>query len=98
MAELTLLHQEISLLKLRVAALESQRKNLESDLAVAMAERDQADEANTRLSEKLKSVERACDALELDILRERSKSNAAMQKIVQLENELADVFSDTDSD
>jgi chromosome segregation ATPase len=97
MAEVTLLHQEISLLKLRVASLESQRNNLESDLAVALAERDQADEANKTLSDKLKSAERACDLLELDILRERSKSNAAMQKIVQLENELSDLLS-SDSD
>ena len=97
MAELTLLHQEISLLKLRVASLESQRNNLESDLAVALAERDQADEANKTLSDKLKSAERACDSLELDILRERSKSNAAMQKIVQLENQIDDMLT-TDSD
>ena len=97
MAEVTLLHQEIKLLKLRVAALESQRKSLESDLSEAIAERDQADQASKALSEKLKSVERACDLLELDILRERSKSNAAMQKIVQLENELNDLLS-SDSD
>ena len=97
MAELTLLHQEISLLKLRVASLESQRNNLESDLAVALTERDQADEANKTLSDKLKSAERACDSLELDILRERSKSNAAMQKIVQLENQIDDMLT-TDSD
>ena len=97
MAEVTLLHQEIKLLKLRVASLESQRKSLESDLSEAIAERDQADQASKVLSEKLKSVERACDLLELDILRERNKSNAAMTKIVQLENELNDLLS-SDSD
>ena len=97
MAEVQILHQEISLLKLRVAALETQRKSLQSDLAAAVEGRSQVDELNKVLSEKLKSVERACDALELDVLRERSKSNAAMTKIVQLENELNDLLS-SDSD
>lgn len=97
MAEVTLLHQEITMLKLRITSLELQRHKLQSDLAVAIAERDQADEANKTLSEKLKSAERACDLLELDILRERNKSSAAMQKIVQLENELDDLLT-SDSD
>jgi len=97
MAEVQILHQEISLLKLRVAALETQRKSLQHDLSAAVEGRTQADEANKALSEKLKSVERACDLLELDILRERNKSSTAMQKIVQLENELNDLLS-SDSD
>ena len=94
MADITLLHQEITLLKLRITALEHQRNNLESELAVALAERDQADQANTKLSEKLKKCEVACSALELEVLRERRTSSAAMAKIEQLENELADAFSD----
>jgi len=98
MADITLLHQEITLLKLRIAALEHQRNNLESEVAVAVAERDQADQANTILSEKLKRSEAACNTLELEVLRERRTSNAAMAKIEQLENELADAFSDDDSD
>ena len=97
MADITLLHQEISLLKLRIAALEHQRNSLESDLAVALAERDQADQANTTLSEKLKKCEAACNTLEVEVLRERRTSSSAMKKIEQLENELADAFSD-DSD
>jgi chromosome segregation ATPase len=97
MAEVQILHQEISLLKLRVAALETQRKSLQHDLAAAVEGRSQVDELNKVLSEKLKSVERACDLLELDVLRERNKSSTAMQKIVQLENELSDLLS-SDSD
>jgi chromosome segregation ATPase len=98
MAEVTLLHQEIRLLKLRITALESQRNNIESELSVALAERDQADEANKKLSEKLRESEKKSDALELDILRERQKSNAAMTKIVQLENQLEDMFTTDDGD
>jgi predicted nucleic acid-binding Zn-ribbon protein len=96
MAEITLMHQEIIMLKLRITALESQRNELESDLAVALAERDQADKANQALTEKLKNTERVCSALEVEILRERRTSNAAMQKIEQLENELLEAFSDSD--
>jgi predicted nucleic acid-binding Zn-ribbon protein len=97
MAEITLMHQEIIMLKLRITALESQRNELESDLSVALAERDQADKANQVLTEKLKNTERVCSALEVEILRERRTSNAAMQKIEQLENQLLETFSD-DSD
>jgi len=96
MAEITLMHQEIIMLKLRITALESQRNELESDLAVALAERDQADKANQVLTEKLKNTERVCSTLEVEILRERRTSNAAMQKIEQLENQLIEAFSDSD--
>lgn len=88
MAEITLLHQEILMLKLRIVALESQKKSLESDLAVALAERDQADEANQVLSEKLKNTEKAYMV---------SQSLSA-KKIEQLESALEDQFTDTDSD
>jgi len=84
------------MLKLRITALESQRNELESDLAVALAERDQADKANQVLTEKLKNTERVCSTLEVEILRERRTSNAAMQKIEQLENQLIEAFSDSD--
>jgi len=96
MADVTLLHQEITLLKLRITALEHQRNNLESDLAVALAERDQADKANTALTTKLIKAQTDAANLEIEILRERRTSNAAMKKIEQLENELADVLSDDD--
>jgi chromosome segregation ATPase len=97
MADITLLHQEITLLKLRITALEAQKNNLESDVAVALAERDQADQANQVLTGKLIKAQADAAALEVEILRERRTSNAAMAKIEQLENELADAFSD-DSD
>ena len=98
MAETTLLHQEITLLKIRITALELQRNNLENELSEVLSERDQAHQANTILSEKLKKSEMTCNTLELEILRERRTSNAAMAKIEQLENELADVFSDDEDD
>jgi chromosome segregation ATPase len=94
MADITLLHQEITLLKLRIAALEHQRNNLESELAVAVAERDQADVVAKKIIDDLKRCEAACRTLELEVLRERRTSNAAMAKIEQLENELEDAFSD----
>ena len=98
MADITLLHQEITLLKLRIAALEHQRNSLESDLAVALAERDQSDITAKRLMDTLKKCEAACSTLEVEVLRERRISGAAMKKIEQLENELADAFSDSDAD
>lgn len=98
MADIQILHQEVTLLKLRIASLESQRKNLESDLSVAIVERDQADETNKTLSDRLRNSEKICSGLELDILRERQKSNAAMSKIIQLENQLSDLLSTDESD
>jgi len=98
MADITLLHQEVTLLKLRITALEAQKNNLESDVAVALAERDQADQANQVLTGKLIKAQADVATLEIEILRERRTSSAAMKKIEQLENELADAFSDSDSD
>ena len=97
MAEITLLHQEIIMLKLRITALEAQRNDLESDLAVANAERDQADEANTKISDKLKNSEKVCAALQLEILRERNTSQTAIEKIVELEIEIQNLYG-SDSD
>ena len=97
MAEITLLHQEIIMLKLRITALEAQRNNLESDLAVANAERDQADEAVMKLSQSLKNTEKVCAALQLEVLRERNTSQTAIEKIVQLEAELENQYG-SDSD
>ena len=97
MAEITLLHQEIIMLKLRITALEAQRNDLESDLAVANAERDQADEANTKISDKLKNSEKVCAALQLEILRERNTSQTAIEKIVELETEIQNLYG-SDSD
>lgn len=94
MADITLLHQEITLLKLRISSLESQRNKLEAELSEAVSEREQSDITAKKLMDELKRCEAACRTLELEILRERRTSNAAMAKIEQLENELADAFSD----
>jgi len=96
MADVTLLHQEIIMLKLRITALEHQRNKLENELAEAVAERAQADITARKIMDDLKRCEVACRSLELEVLRERRTSNAAMAKIEQLENELADAFSDDD--
>jgi len=96
MADLTLLHQEITLLKLRISSLEAQRNKLENELSAAVSERNQSDNTAKKLMDELKRCEVACRTLELEILRERRTSNAAMAKIEQLENELADAFSDDD--
>ena len=96
MADLTLLHQEITLLKLRISSLESQRNKLESELSVAVSEKEQSDATTKKLMDELKRCEVACRTLELEVLRERRTSNAAMAKIEQLENELSDILSDSD--
>jgi hypothetical protein len=51
MADVTLLQQEVILLKLRIAKLEADKRSLQSDVAVLTAERNQADRANQKLSE-----------------------------------------------
>ena len=94
MADLTLLNQEITLLKLRISSLEAQRNKLEEELSVVVSERNQFDITAKKLMDELKRCEVACRTLELEVLRERRTSNAAMAKIEQLENELADAFSD----
>ena len=94
MAEITLMHQEIIMLKLRITALESQRNELENNLTAALAENQLSETKIITLTEKLKNTERVCSTLEVEILRERRTSNAAMHKIEQLENQLLEAFSD----
>ena len=56
MADITLLQQEVLLLKLRIAKLEADKKSLLSDVAVLTAERDQADRAVNKLSETVQQL------------------------------------------
>jgi ribosome-binding protein aMBF1 (putative translation factor) len=96
MADITLLQQEILLLKLRIIKLESDKKNLESSVAVLTAERDQADTANNSLSEKLKNTEKVCQVSEWSRLMMESKYHKALERIEQLKNELIDALGSHD--
>jgi len=87
MAEITLLHQEILMLKLRITALESQKKSLENDVAAAMAEYMKSEEANKALEVQLKNTEKAY----------MFSQSMSAKKIAELESALEDQFSD-DSD
>jgi ribosome-binding protein aMBF1 (putative translation factor) len=104
MADVTLLQQEIILLKLRIVKLESDKKNLQSEVAVLIVERQQADTANVSLSEKLKNTEKVCQAKEWSCLMMENKYLKALEKIEQLKNELINVLgneaetSDDDED
>jgi FtsZ-binding cell division protein ZapB len=53
MAETTILHQEITLLKLRISSLESQRNKLETELSVAVSERNQSDNTAKKLMDEV---------------------------------------------
>jgi ribosomal protein L24 len=96
MADITLLHQEVLLLKLRITALEAQKNSLENDVAVAEVNLNKAQVENQVLTGKLIKAQADVAILEVEILRERRTSNAAMKKIEQLENELADAFESDD--
>ena len=87
MAEITLLHQEILMLKLRITALESQKKSLENDVAAAMAEYMKSEEANKALEVQLKNTEKAY----------MFSQSMSAKKIAELESALEDQFTD-DSD
>lgn len=56
MADITLLQQEVILLKLRISKLEADKRSLESDVAVLTAERNQADRAVDKLSETVQQL------------------------------------------
>jgi chromosome segregation ATPase len=99
MADVALLHQEILLLKLRITALEAQKSSLEDDVALAEVNLNKAQTENQILTGKLIKANADVGSLELEVLRERRTSNAAMKKIEQLENELEDALgSDSDAD
>jgi len=88
MAEITLLHQEILMLKLRITALESQKKSLENDVAAAMAEYMKSEEANKALEVQLKNTEKAY----------MFSQSMSAKKIAELESALEDQFTDSDVD
>jgi hypothetical protein len=88
MAEIQLLHQDITMLKLRVASLEEKRNDLETALAIALEERDQAEKINKEMAAKLQEAEKAKSELQIEVLRERSTSSAAVKKICLLEEML----------
>ena len=101
MAEVQLLHQDITMLKLRVASLEEQRNDLETALAIALEERDLAEKINKDMATKLQEMEKAKGELQIEVLRERSTSSAAVKKICLLEEMLDQAlakFSDSDSE
>ena len=92
MADVTLLHQEILLLKLRVVNLESVNKNLQSEVALLIVEAQKAETANVSLSEKLKNSEKACQATEWSRLMMENKYRKALEKIEELKSELINVL------
>lgn len=101
MADVTLLQQEIILLKLRIVKLESDKKNLQNDIVVLTVERDQADTANLSLSEKLKNTEKVSQAQEWERLMLQSKYHKALERIEQLKTELIETLGsqvDTSTD
>jgi chromosome segregation ATPase len=101
MAEIQILHQDITMLKLRISALESQRNDLEAALAIALEERDQAQSTNAEMATKLQEAEKAKSELQIEVLKERSTSSAAVKKICLLEEMLDQAlakFSDSDSE
>ena len=101
MAEIQILYQDITMLKLRISALETQRNDLETALAIALEERDQAEKINKEMAAKLQEAEKAKSELQIEVLRERSTSSAAVKKICLLEEMLDQAlakYSDSESD
>jgi len=101
MAEIQILYQDITMLKLRISALESQRNDLETALAIALEERDQAEKINKDIAAKLQELEKAKSELQIEVLKERSTSSAAVKKICLLEEMLDQAlakYSDSESD
>jgi flagellar biosynthesis regulator FlbT len=97
MADITLLQQDVILLKLRIAKLEDDKKHLQSDMAVLLAERDQGDRAVKELYEKLKNTEKVNQAQEWSRLMMQSKYHKALEKIERLKSELIEALgSDAD--
>lgn len=92
MADITLLQQEVLLLKLRISKLEADKKSLQSDVAVLTAECEQADRAVDKLSESLVNTEKVCKSMEWSQLALQSKYERALEKIEQLKNELIDAL------
>ena len=101
MAEIQILYQDITMLKLRISALESQRNDLETALAIALDERDKAESTNAEMAAKLQEAEKAKGELQIEVLKERSTSSAAVKKICLLEEMLDQAlakYSDSESD
>jgi flagellar biosynthesis regulator FlbT len=102
MADVTLLQQDIILLKLRIAKLEDDKKHLQSDMAVLLGEREQADRAVQELYEKIKNTEKVNQAQEWSRLMMQSKYHKALEKIEQLKTELIEAlgsqFDSSDED
>jgi len=76
------------MLKLRITALESQKKSLENDVAAAMAEYMKSEEANKALEVQLKNTEKAY----------MFSQSMSAKKIAELESALEDQFTDSDVD
>ena len=101
MADVTLLQQEVILLKLRIAKLEDDKKHLLSDVAVLTAEREQADRAVGDLNVKLQNTEKVCKTMEWKSMAMETRYHNALGKIEQLKSELIDALGsqiDTSSD
>ena len=98
MADVTLLQQDVILLKLRIAKLENDKKNLLSDVAVLIAERDQADRANKRLSDSLENTEKVCVAMKSSHNKLQIKYEYALIKIEQLKRDILGSDAEESSD
>lgn len=103
MADVTLLQQDILLLKLRIAKLEDDKKKLQAEVTALIDERHQTDIANLSLMEKLKSTERVCQAAEWKYMGMETRYHNALSEISHLKSELIDALGsdaevDTDTD
>ena len=88
MAEITLLHQEILMLKLRVTALEDQKKDLINSLSIRTAEYMKSQDETKAVQEQLKNTEKAY----------LTSQSFWAKKVEQLESALEDQFTDSDVD
>lgn len=99
MAEVTLLHQEISLLKIRVSALtvKNQEFSVELDTAVsrlhsALSENTAQYQENLELQKKIAEQDARYSRLEWTNLASDTKYCKALRKIEQLEEQLLDAY------